>query len=172
MRLRISGTVDESVVDGPGLRFVVFTQGCHHHCPGCQNPHTHDPEGGYDADTDELLALALSNPLLSGITLSGGEPFLQPVPLADLARKAKDAGLDVISYSGFTFEQILESPAAMELLREIDILVDGPFVEEKRSMDLKFRGSSNQRAIDVRESLATGHIVPAWEEEVFASPRP
>lgn len=172
MRLRISGTVDESVVDGPGLRFVVFTQGCHHHCPGCQNPHTHDPEGGYDADTDELLALALSNPLLSGITLSGGEPFLQPVPLADLARKAKDAGLDVISYSGFTFEQILESPAAMELLREIDILVDGPFVEEKRSMDLKFRGSSNQRAIDVQESLATGHIVPAWEEEVFASPRP
>lgn len=172
MRLRISGTVDESVVDGPGLRFVVFTQGCHHHCPGCQNPHTHDPEGGYDADTDELLALAVSNPLLSGITLSGGEPFLQPAPLADLARKAKDAGLDVISYSGFTFEQILESPAAMELLREIDILVDGPFVEEKRSMDLKFRGSSNQRAIDVRESLATGHIVPAWEEEVFASPRP
>lgn len=172
MRLRISGTVDESVVDGPGLRFVVFTQGCHHHCPGCQNPHTHDPKGGHDADTDELLALALSNPLLSGITLSGGEPFLQPVPLADLARKAKNAGLDVISYSGFTFEQILESPAAMELLREIDILVDGPFVEEKRSMDLKFRGSSNQRAIDVQESLVVGHIVPAWEEEVFASPRP
>ena len=155
MKIRIAGYVEESIVDGPGIRFVVFTQGCPHHCPGCHNPHTHDPAGGCLIDTEELIAKFSVNPLLKGITISGGEPFCQPVAAAQLAKAAHAIGKDVIVYSGYTFEQLLQEKAkdSLALLREIDVLIDGRFEIEKKSLSLRFRGSSNQRAVDCKESL-------------------
>ncbi len=167
--LRISGIVRESVVDGPGIRFVVFTQGCPHHCPGCHNPGTHPFDGGKLVETGQILAEIDKNPLLKGVTLSGGEPFCQPGPLAELAREAHRRGLDVITYSGYTLEQLLEKegeePDIGAFLRETDFLVDGRFLEAEKSLLLKFRGSKNQRILDVKESLARGVPVEApWAE--------
>ena len=147
--IRVAGIMDESIVDGPGLRFTVFVQGCTTNCPGCQNPQTHALDGGELMRTEDILARFLADPLLSGITFSGGEPFLQPEPLLWLARRVHEAGRDVMSYSGFTYEALLErglqDPATDMLLRELDALVDGPYVEGLRDLDLEFRGSSNQR---------------------------
>ncbi len=154
--LRVSGIVEESVVDGPGVRFVVFTQGCEHHCPGCHNSHTHALDGGTMMPTDAILARFDEDPLLSGITFSGGEPFLQPEALADLAEAVHARGKDVMVYSGFTFEQLLEQegqdPAVRRLLEQADILVDGPYVESRRNLELEFRGSDNQRLLN-REAM-------------------
>ena len=154
--LRVSGIVEESVVDGPGVRFVVFTQGCEHHCPGCHNSHTHALDGGTMMPTDAILARFDEDPLLSGITFSGGEPFLQPEALADLAEAVHARGKDVMVYSGFTFEQLLEQegqdPAVRRLLEQADILVDGPYVESRRDLELEFRGSDNQRLLN-REAM-------------------
>ncbi|WP_300732773.1 anaerobic ribonucleoside-triphosphate reductase activating protein [uncultured Desulfovibrio sp.] len=154
--LRVSGIVEESVVDGPGVRFVVFTQGCEHHCPGCHNSHTHALDGGTMMPTDAILARFDEDPLLSGITFSGGEPFLQPEALADLAEAVHARGKDVMVYSGFTFEQLLEQegqdPAVCRLLEQADILVDGPYVESRRNLELEFRGSDNQRLLN-REAM-------------------
>lgn len=154
--LRVSGIVEESVVDGPGVRFVVFTQGCEHHCPGCHNSHTHALDGGTMMPTDAILARFDEDPLLSGITFSGGEPFLQPEALADLAEAVHARGKDVMVYSGFTFEQLLEQegqdPAVRRLLEQVDILVDGPYVESRRNLELEFRGSDNQRLLN-REAM-------------------
>ena len=105
-RLRISGIVEESIVDGPGLRYVVFTQGCPHHCPGCHNPQTHDFDGGEFRDTDDILRQFMENPLLSGITFSGGEPFVQAEPLCHLADAVHAAGKNVYAYSGYTCEEL------------------------------------------------------------------
>lgn len=153
--LKISGLVEESIVDGPGLRFVVFTQGCPHHCKGCHNPQTHDFDGGYWISVDEILEKFNEDPLLSGITFSGGEPFCQPGPLGTLAEAVKAKGKNVFVYSGYTFEQLQEmartQPDVDRLLRLSDTLVDGPFVEELKDLDLQFRGSSNQRIIDLAE---------------------
>ncbi len=150
--LRVCGLVEESIVDGPGLRFVVFVQGCLHHCPGCHNPQTHALDGGSRMDTAALLARFDENPLLSGITLSGGEPFLQPAPLADLASEVHRRGKDVMVYSGYTYEELLQRAAVDDwvrrLLDEADILVDGPYVEALRNLELTFRGSENQRVLD------------------------
>lgn len=167
--LRISGIVRESVVDGPGIRFVVFTQGCPHHCPGCHNPDTHPFDGGKLVETGRILTEIDKNPLLKGVTLSGGEPFCQPEPLAELAREVHRRGLDVMTYSGYTLEQLLEKekgePAVGELLRETDVLVDGRFLEAEKSLLLKFRGSGNQRILDVQESLTQGVPVEVpWAE--------
>ena len=127
--LRLSGIVEESVVDGPGVRFVVFTQGCEHHCPGCHNPHTHALDGGFLMPTDAILSRFDEDPLLSGITFSGGEPFLQPEALAVLAEAVHARGKEVMIYSGFTFEQLLErgerEPAVRRLLEQADVLVEG-----------------------------------------------
>lgn len=156
MKIRLSGIVDESIVDGPGFRMAVFVQGCPHHCPGCHNPQTHDFEAGTWADTGELAQRALDNPLLDGITLSGGEPFCQPEACADIARRARAGGLNVWSYSGWTFEELLEKAECRVLLEQIDVLVDGRFLLDRRTLELRFRGSSNQRLIDVKRSLAEG----------------
>lgn len=162
-QLRIAGIVPESVVDGPGFRYTVFTQGCRHNCPGCHNPQTHDFGGGHLVDTDDLLAEMLEDPLIKGMTFSGGDPFEQPAPLADLARKAHEKGKDIMVYTGYTFEQLLDraknDPATDALLRQTDILIDGPFILAQRNLELRFRGSDNQRVIDVPESLASGEIV-------------
>ena len=164
MEIRIFGIAEDSIVDGPGLRLAVFTQGCPHHCPGCHNPDSHDPEGGRMGTTEEILEMLDDNPLLDGITLSGGEPFLQPEPCRLLAEATHERGLNVWCYTGYTYEALLGSgPAHRALLDAVDVLVDGPFVLEKRSLELKFRGSSNQRLIDVPASLKAGNVV-LWGE--------
>ena len=164
--IRLAGVVRESIVDGPGIRFVVFTQGCPHRCPGCHNPETHEFGTGKDTDLDKILEAFDKNPMLEGITLSGGEPFSQPAPLAELAKEIHKRDKSVFCYSGWTFEELLENgkedPAVMDLLKECDYLVDGRFVLELRDLSLLFRGSQNQRVLDVKKSLETGEAV--WDE--------
>lgn len=163
MLIKLSGLVPESFVDGPGIRFTIFTQGCPHKCEGCHNPETHDFDGGRFADVDKLFSRIIENPLLQGVAFSGGEPFCQPEPLAYLAKLLKEKGYHIMSYSGYTFEELLERSKSnshiKELLQNIDILVDGPFVLAERSLELRFRGSRNQRIIDVHKSLETGKAV-------------
>lgn len=160
MNVRVCGFSRESVVDGPGIRAVVYTQGCSMKCRGCHNPSTWDPEGGYDMDIEGIFQTIRETRLLRGVTFSGGEPFLQPEPLAELARKVKGLGLNVVTFSGYTYEELLEmgrdNPQITELLGLTDLLIDGPFKEEERDLGLAFRGSRNQRIIDVQQSLASG----------------
>ncbi len=157
--------VNDSIVDGPGLRLAVFMQGCPYDCPGCQNPQTHDPMGGREADTEEVREKLKRNPLLDGLTLSGGEPLMQPEAARELAAMAKEMGLNVWCYTGNTFENLLKEakPAVLEALRQIDVLVDGPFIAAQKSLDLLFRGSKNQRLVDVPKSLEAGKAV-LWEK--------
>lgn len=160
MKMRIAGIVNDSIVDGPGFRLAVFAQGCPHHCPGCHNPQTHNFDGGQETDTDEIIARMRENPLLDGVTLTGGEPFCQSAACAEVARAAHAAGLNVWSYSGYTFEELLNGKEEWQvLLGELDVLVDGRFELEKRTLECRFRGSSNQRLIDVPASLAQGRAV-------------
>ncbi|MDO5146871.1 MAG: anaerobic ribonucleoside-triphosphate reductase activating protein [Eubacteriales bacterium] len=151
--LRLSGLVEESIVDGPGLRYVVFVQGCPHHCKGCHNPQTHAFDEGYVESVDYIFRQYRQNPLLSGITFSGGEPFCQPESLAALGRMIRAIGGHVITYTGYTYEKLLEmakeNPSIQKLLDVTDQLIDGPYVEEYRDLELPFRGSSNQRIIDL-----------------------
>ena len=126
MNMRVAGLVNDSIVDGPGFRFAIFAQGCPHACPGCHNPQTHDFAGGQDMDTDEIIARFRANPLLDGITLTGGDPFCQPRPCAALARAAHESGLTVWAYTGYLYEETLRDPEMRALLREVDVLIDGP----------------------------------------------
>jgi len=161
---RIAGTVRHSSVDGPGVRFVVFFQGCPHHCPGCQNPETWDPEGGGETPVEDLVEQMRATRYLDGITLSGGDPLLQPRAVTALADAAHEKGLSVWCYTGWTFEALMQGAAgeaALQALGHIDVLVDGPFVQDLLSRDHIFRGSSNQRLIDVPASLASGQAVMA-----------
>ena len=162
--MRIANTIQDSIVDGPGLRFTVFTQGCPHRCPGCHNPETHDPAGGREVTVEELAARMASNPSTGGLTLSGGDPFLQAAECAELARLAHGQGRDVWTYTGYTYEQLLAEgdPARLALLEETDVLVDGPFVEGLKSYAALFRGSTNQRLIDLNRTRARGEVV-LWE---------
>lgn len=163
--LKVAGIVKESIVDGPGIRLVVFTQGCRHNCPGCHNPETHSFDGGQLISLDEILDMIRKNPLLDGITFSGGDPFEQAQNVAILGEKVKKMGLNVVTYTGYTYEEIIENLSFNEdwrrLLKCTDILVDGPFELEKKSLLLKFRGSKNQRLIDVKRSLQENTIVIA-----------
>lgn len=162
MELRIADTVNDSIVDGPGFRFTIFTQGCPHHCKGCHNPTTHDFNGGRIVNTDDLLEIIKANPLLDGVTFSGGEPFCQAHILAELGKEIKMLGLNVITYTGYLFEELYENRQNNgwgELLEVTDYLVDGPFIEAQRDWNIKFRGSSNQRYIDCQESLKAGRAI-------------
>lgn len=157
MKIRIAGIVPESFVDGEGIRFAIFMQGCLRNCAGCQNPSTHDLNGGKIFDTGEIISAIKKNPLLSGITLTGGEPFLQIAPALELAKSAKNLGLNVWCYTGYKFEEI---PAnAEEFLKNIDVLVDGEYIEELRDLELNFCGSKNQRVIDLNKTRAENKIV-------------
>jgi len=155
--IRISGVVRQSIVDGPGLRFVVFTQGCPHKCKDCHNPETHSFNGGYDCEVGKILAEIAKNPLLKGITISGGEPFSRPAELLPLVKAVREKGMDVFCYSGYTFEELLAmseiDTAAAKLLTMIDVLVDGRFILEERDLEIKFRGSRNQRILNMKQSL-------------------
>lgn len=159
MKLRIAGIVDDSVVDGDGVRLTVFTQGCAHRCKGCHNPETQPMDGGHVIDTDDVLKQVSDNPLLTGVTFSGGEPFLQPEPLAEIAKAVHKRGLDVWSYSGYTLEELEAMPSAEILLDDIDVLVDGQFVEQERDLSLHFRGSRNQRVINMAATRKKGEPV-------------
>lgn len=163
--IRLAGIVRESIVDGPGFRFVVFVQGCPHHCPGCHNPQTHDPNGGYDVSWEELFSEVKKDPIIQGITLSGGEPMEQAKELLPLAKAVNAYGKNVMSFSGYTFEQLLgkgkKEPEVIELLKELTLLVDGRFIMAEKDLSLLFRGSRNQRIVDVQKSLAAGKAVIA-----------
>jgi len=158
--LDLSGIVEDSIVDGPGIRTTVFSQGCPHRCEGCHNPETWAFGCGTEIDEERILEIVRSNPLCRGVTFSGGEPFAQAAGFAKLAKLLKEAGYEVASYSGYTFEQLLRgSDAQLELLRSIDILIDGPFIQAEKSLELIFRGSRNQRILDAPKSLAAGEAV-------------
>ena len=158
--LNLSGIVSDSIVDGPGIRVSVFSQGCPHHCPGCHNPETWAFGCGTPMEEEEVAKIVAENPLCRGVTFSGGEPFAQPEGFAKLAKLLKGKGYEVASYSGYTFEQLLAgNPEQKQLLQTIDVLIDGPFQLEKKSLELKFRGSKNQRILDVQASLRAGEAV-------------
>ena len=158
--LYLADIITDSIVDGPGLRTTIFSQGCPHHCPGCHNPETWAFEGGTAIDEEDVLKIVRSNPLSRGVTFSGGEPFSQAEAFTKLAILLKEKGYEVASYSGFTFEQLLSGTKAQkELLKHVDVLIDGPFLQDEKSLTLNFRGSKNQRILDVPKSLADGHPV-------------
>ena len=161
MLVNVAGIEPESIVDGPGFRYAVFVQGCPHHCPGCHNPETHPFEGGTPMEVEELFRQFRGNPLLQGVTLSGGEPFCQAEALAKLAELVHGAGKNVVTYTGYTFEELAGSGDGhiRALLEETDLLVDGPYLEERRDIELLFRGSENQRLVDVKRSLEAGRAV-------------
>ncbi len=150
MKIRIAGIVPESYVDGEGIRFAIFMQGCLRNCRGCHNPETHALDGGKILDTSEIIAEIKKNPLLTGITLTGGEPLLQIAPALELAKTAKSLGLNVWLYTGYEYEKIPSD--ADELLKFVDVIVDGEYIEELRNLELEFRGSENQRIIYLKEA--------------------
>ena len=160
MEIRLAGLEPESIVDGPGYRLAVFVQGCPHGCPGCHNPETHDAAGGYRADTGEIVARLGQNPLVRGVTLTGGEPMMQAAALCEVAQAAHAKGMSVWCYTGFALEALVKEhrPDRMRLLGCVDVLVDGPYVERERSLDLLYRGSRNQRLIDMRRTREAGAI--------------
>ena len=162
--LRVANIVEESIVDGPGVRFVIFAQGCLHRCKGCHNPETFALDGGTLLPVTEIFERISKNPLLEGVTFSGGDPFLQARAFCNLAKMVHRIGLTVMAYTGYIFEDLLEngsdsSDDILDFLKNIDTLVDGPFKIEERSLDLRFKGSRNQRIIDVRRSLSEGRTV-------------
>ena len=158
--VNLAGIVTDSIVDGPGIRTTLFAQGCPHHWEGCHNPETWDFSGGHEATTDQILGIVRFNPISRGVTFSGGEPFAQAAGFAEIARMLKDGGYEVASYSGYTFEELLEgTDEQKELLSWLDVLIDGPFVLAEKSLEVAFRGSRNQRIIDVPKSLARGQAV-------------
>lgn len=156
--VRVAGVVEESIVDGPGLRFVLFLQGCRTRCRGCQNPQTWDFDAGTDVTLREIEDRILSDPLVHGVTFSGGEPFEQAGALIPLARSLRSRGYHLAAFSGFVFEQIAADPVRRDLLSCLDLLIDGPYIESQRSLELRFRGSRNQRIINVPESIRSGWI--------------
>lgn len=158
--LNLAGIVGDSIVDGPGIRMTIFCQGCPHHCKGCQNAETWSFEGGTPMEEEEIFRIIRSNPLAKGVTFSGGEPFSQPAGFARLAKLLKEKGYEVASYSGYTFEELYHgTKEQQELLQQIDVLIDGRYEEEKRSLILVYRGSSNQRILDVPKSLERGEAI-------------
>ena len=159
IRLRIAGAVQESTVDGPGIRYAIFTQGCLLHCRQCHNPQSWPLDGGMDVQLSVLYQEIKADPLIGGITFTGGEPFLQARALTPLARILRDEGYSLWAFSGYTYEKLAEDRVTWDLLRYLDVLVDGPFVAARASMALTYRGSSNQRLIDVQGSLRAGATV-------------
>lgn len=158
--LDLSGIVGDSIVDGPGLRTTVFAQGCPHRCEGCHNPETWPFACGTNMEEESVLEIVRANPLCRGVTFSGGEPFAQAEAFAKLARLLRECGYEVASYTGYTFEKLLIGTAAQrDLLKNIDVLIDGPFLLAERSLELSYRGSRNQRILDVPESLMAGRAI-------------
>lgn len=179
--VRLYGAEPNSIVDGPGLRYAVFVQGCSHACPGCHNPDSHAPDGGQLTRIADIVADIRSNGLVHDVTLSGGEPFEQARACAELARQLKAEGYGLWVYTGYRYEDLRaradagagtpEADAIGALLDAADVLVDGPFVQAQRSLDLQWRGSANQRILDMPATRAAGHPV-AWSAPSFTPPKP
>lgn len=165
--MRLAGIVPESIVDGPGIRFCVFCQGCPHDCPGCHNQESHDFKSGYEVRLSRILAEIDKNPMLSGVTFTGGEPFCQAEAFAALGREIKRRGLDIVTFSGYTYEELIEKAredlAAKDLLDQTDLLIEGRFKEEERDLTLRFRGSRNQRIIDMDATRREGQML-LWDQ--------
>lgn len=162
--LDLAGIVDESIVDGPGIRTVFFAQGCPRRCEGCHNPQSHPFGVGTKYTVDELYTRVRRDPLIHGVTFSGGEPFSQAAAFAALAQRLKTDGYEIAAYTGYTFEELLTgTPEQKALLKQLDILIDGEFVLALRSLELRFRGSENQRILDVPQSLAAA--APVWSAQ-------
>lgn len=159
MKIRIANVIEESFVDGEGIRFTIFVQGCPHHCKGCHNPGTHDFNGGRIVDTDELILKFSRAKLINGITLTGGEPVCQISAVTELAKAAKENNLNVWCYTGYTYEELLNATENKNFLNYVDVLVDGPFIESQRDLTMPFCGSKNQRLIDIPKTLKQKKIV-------------
>lgn len=160
--VRLSGIVEDSITDGPGLRTAFFTQGCPHRCNGCHNAHTWSFEGGAEYSLSDIYAKVADNPILGGVTFSGGEPMSQIENLLPLIKKIKtELHLEVAIYTGYDFEELLaqKNPSIIEALQYTDTIIDGKFILAKRNLNNKFKGSDNQRIIDVQKSLADGKTV-------------
>ncbi|MFI3206206.1 MAG: anaerobic ribonucleoside-triphosphate reductase activating protein [Clostridia bacterium] len=160
MKIKLFGLTEESIVDGKGIRYSVFTQGCPHKCEACHNPESWDFNKGEINDTDKIFEDFKENPILKGITFSGGEPFMQAEALFDLAKKVHSIKKDVTVYTGYTYEELMASniPFAKELLSETDVLIDGKFILEQKNLELLFRGSENQRLIDMNKTRETATV--------------
>ena len=162
MKIRLAADLQtDSIVDGLGIRTVIWTQGCSHNCPSCHNPSTHDFNGGELVELEDVIEELENLSGQDGVTFSGGDPMFQPKECCVLARKVHELGMNVWAYTGFTFEELIEkgSKDILEFLSEIDVLIDGKFELDKKSMDLEFRGSSNQRIIDVPKSLDRHEVI-------------
>ncbi|WP_294467060.1 anaerobic ribonucleoside-triphosphate reductase activating protein [uncultured Anaerofustis sp.] len=161
--IRIAGIVRESIVDGPGLRFTLFVQGCPHKCPECHNPQTHDFNGGQVISHEKVLNAIFDNPLLSGVTFSGGEPFMQAKSLYLIGKEIKNKGLNLITYTGFLFEDLLKmsenDPYILKLIKLNDYIMDGKFELKNKTYDKTFVGSSNQRRIDVKNTIENNYKI-------------
>lgn len=159
--IRIAGIADDSIVDGPGIRVALFCQGCPRRCPGCHNPETQPFDGGIDFTPDELYARIKRNPLAHGVTFSGGEPFSQAAALSQLAARLRAESYELAAYTGYTFEDFLDTvdDDRMRLLSLLDVLVDGEFILAQRNLELRWRGSENQRILDVQQSIKLGKAV-------------
>ncbi|MEG0372106.1 MAG: anaerobic ribonucleoside-triphosphate reductase activating protein [Clostridium sp.] len=159
MNINIAGIKKESIVDGPGIRFVIFAQGCKHNCTGCHNPDTHGFEKVNEVDVDKMVNDILNTRLIDGVTFSGGDPFYQSKEFSYLAKKLHDNNIHILSYSGFTFEKLLLNKDTRFLLENIDVLIDGPFIKSKKTLKQAFKGSENQRIIDVKRSLEEEKVI-------------
>lgn len=160
--LAILRIIEETMVDGPGIRTAIYAAGCTHRCPGCHNPQSWDIRAGQRMSIEEILSPILGDPF-ADVTFTGGDPMMQPEGFTELARAIKERSeKNIWCYTGYLFEELIRMPAQAEMLKYIDVLVDGPFVQELRDEQLRFRGSSNQRLVDVRRSLKEKKTI-LWE---------
>lgn len=161
IRLATNEIQRDSIVDGEGIRSVIWTQGCPHHCPFCHNPNTHSYESGFLLNVDDILKKIDKLEGQDGLTFSGGDPMEQPIPCTEIAKYAKNHGLNIWCYTGYTFEELLnkKEKEIIDFLHQIDVLVDGKFIYEEKSYDLLFKGSKNQRLIDVKKSLQENKVI-------------
>jgi len=163
--LQVLNIIEDTMVDGPGFRTSIYCAGCRHKCAGCHNPQSWDFSGGHAVTTEEVMRIIEADPYTRGVTFSGGDPMYQAAGFAELARQIhRRTQKDVWCYTGFVFESLIHDDQR-ELLAEVDVLVDGPFVLSLRDETLLFRGSSNQRIIDVQTSLYSGQTV-LWQPDV------
>ncbi|MCQ2973911.1 MAG: anaerobic ribonucleoside-triphosphate reductase activating protein [Bacteroidales bacterium] len=159
MKLMIMDVIEYTTSDGPGFRTSIYCSGCNHKCRECQNPQTWDIMHGHPVDVEDLFSKIRRNEM-SNVTFSGGDPFYQPTAFTELAKMIKEKTDKTIwCYTGFTYEQIIKDAKMSKMLQYIDVLVDGEFIVELKDPDLLFRGSSNQRLIDVQASLKKGEVV-------------
>ncbi len=177
MMLQLAGFKAESIVDGPGVRATIYFQGCPHRCHGCHNPETHDPESGLRISISDLMAMIKKSSAISGVTFSGGEPFMQASAAALLADQVRALGLNLVVYSGYPYEKLIAvsylDPSIRHLLAVTWLLIDGPFLKGEQDFNLPFRGSRNQRVIDLTQTMLEGNLVEwkgldnGYEQQVF-----